>query len=73
MDNGKISTILITLAGVLLAAVIANPTILESLMGEYYIRYGAAVLAILIAIYNAYYPRNPSVAGADTVKLEEGV
>mgnify|MGYP005850599217 CR=1 len=58
MDNGKISTILITISGAILAAIIADPTLLQSLMGNYFTQYGAVVLVIIIAIYNAMFPRN---------------
>ena len=56
-DNGKISTIIISIAGAILAAMIADPTLLQTLMGSYYIQYGAVILTVLIIIYNALYPR----------------
>jgi hypothetical protein len=61
-NNGQISTILVTLIGAILAVVIADPSILQAIMGNSFAQYGAAVIAILIAIYNAYYPRNPGEA-----------
>ena len=66
IDNGKLSTILVTLVGVILAVVIAQPAILQAILGNSYAQYGAAVIAILIAIYNAYYPRSVE-AGAPQV------
>jgi len=56
-DNGKISTALVTILGVLAAAFIAQPELLQAFMGSMYAQYGAAVLAVLVAIYNLYYPR----------------
>ena len=48
VDNGKVSTYLITLAGVLFAYVIANPEIIEQLMGSaLYAQYGATLIACL--------------------------
>jgi hypothetical protein len=61
MDNGKISTYLITLAGIIFAYVIANPMIIEQMMGTaLYAQYGAALLALLAVIYNFMYPRVPA-------------
>lgn len=58
VDNGRISTYLVTLAGVVFAYVIANPQIIEELMGAaLYAQYGAALLALLVVIYNFAYPR----------------
>ena len=60
VDNGKISTYVITLAGVIFAYVIANPEIIEQLMGSaLYAQYGAALIALLVVIYNFAYPREP--------------
>lgn len=62
MDNGKISTIIATLALIILGAFISNPQILSGMMGaELYAQYGALLLAILVAIYNYAYPRNKPV------------
>ena len=65
INNGQLSTILVTIIGAIFAVVIANPIILQAIMGSTYIQYGAAVLALLIAIYNALYPRNPSAIPVD--------
>jgi hypothetical protein len=75
VDNGKISTIAITIVGAILAVVIADPSILQALLGNSYAQYGVALLAILIAVYNAYFPRNAVVDNAKietTVVPEEG-
>lgn len=61
MDNGQISTALVTIAGAVLSVIIAQPTILEAFMGQLYIQYGAVVLAIIVTIYNLYFPRNPAL------------
>ena len=58
VDNGRISTYIVTLAGVIFAYVIANPQIIEELMGSaLYAQYGAALLALLVVIYNFADPR----------------
>lgn len=58
MDQGKVSTYLISLAGIIFAYVIANPAIIEQLMGSaLYAQYGAALIALLVVIYNFAYPR----------------
>lgn len=58
MDQGKVSTYLISLAGIIFAYVIANPSIIEQLMGSaLYAQYGAALIALLVVIYNFAYPR----------------
>ena len=59
MDNGNISTALITIAGAILAVVIAQPQILEAFMGQFYVQYGAVIIAIMVTIYNLYFPRQP--------------
>lgn len=58
VDQGKISTYAISLFGVILAYIIANPSILEQLMGTYYIQYGAVIITLLTVVYNYLYPRN---------------
>lgn len=60
IDNGKISTIIISLIGALLAYILANPTVLEQLMGNTYLQYGAFVIVLISIVYNALYPRNPT-------------
>jgi hypothetical protein len=62
IDNGKVSTALISIAGVVLAAVIADPSILQAFMGQYYLQYGATVLALLAVCYNVFFPRNKAEA-----------
>ena len=59
-DNGQISTVLISIAGAVLALFIAQPALLQTLMGSYFVQYGAFVLAILAVIYNVLFPRNPA-------------
>ena len=55
VDNGKISTGLISglviIFGALKQTLINNPSILQSLMGNYYVAYVAIAIAILSAIY----------------------
>ena len=61
VDQGKISTYLITIAGIVFAYVIANPSIIEQLMGTaLYAQYGAVIITLLAVVYNYLYPRNPA-------------
>ena len=58
VDNGKLSTIMVTLAVAVLGVFIADPTLLSSIIGEAnYARFGALIAALLIAIYNIANPR----------------
>lgn len=63
VDNGKLSTILITVFGAIVTAVMFTPGALEqivqALMGNLYVQYGAVVVSVCIVLYNALYPRNP--------------
>ena len=56
MDNGNISTYIISGAMIIFSAILANPSLIQPLMGDYYPRF-VALLPLLIVIYNAYYPR----------------
>ena len=56
MDNGKISTYIISGAMIIFAAILAQPDLVQPLFGEYYTRF-VAFVPLLIVIYNAYYPR----------------
>ena len=68
IDNGKISTIIISILTAFAAAIIADPQILGQIgVPAQYI----AVLAMVIGIiYNALYPRNPTPAVE--AQVEEG-
>jgi hypothetical protein len=58
IDNGKLSTILITIAVPILGILISNPTIVENLLGQYGLAiYTPILISILIAAYNYYNPR----------------
>jgi uncharacterized membrane protein len=60
MDNGKVSTIIISILAAFAAAIIADPTILGQMgIPAQYISVVALVIGI---IYNALYPRNPTPA-----------
>ena len=63
IDNGKISTILISLFGIFAAAIIADP----SLLGGFGVpaQYTAVIVGVLLVFYNALFPRNPSAAPVD--------
>ena len=56
MDNGKISTYIISGAMIIFAAILADPTLVQPIMGDYYTRF-VALVPLLVVIYNAYYPR----------------
>ena len=64
IDNGKISTILISIFGIFAAAIIADP----SLLGGFGVpaQYTAVIVGILLVLYNALFPRNPSVTPEDS-------
>lgn len=58
IDNGKSSTIVISILAAFAAAIIADPNILTQLgvPGQY-----IAIIALIIGIiYNAVFPRNPT-------------
>lgn len=57
MDNGKLSTSIISGAMIIFAAILAQPGLIEPLLGDYYSRF-VALVPLLIVVYNAYYPRN---------------
>lgn len=56
VDNGKISTYLITLAGVVFAYILARPEIMQPVLGMYYSQF-LALVPLLLAIYNFVFPR----------------
>jgi predicted neutral ceramidase superfamily lipid hydrolase len=56
MDNGKISTYVISGAMIIFAAILADPSLVEPLMGPYYTKF-LALIPLLIVVFNAYYPR----------------
>jgi hypothetical protein len=58
MDYGKLSTALITIAIIVLSVIIAQPSLLSDVMGaELYAKYGALLVAILVAVFNYMNPR----------------
>lgn len=57
MDQGKISTYLISGAMIIFTAILSQPGLVEPLLGDYYSRF-VAIVPLLIVVYNAYYPRN---------------
>lgn len=56
MDYGKLSTYIISGAMIIFSAILAQPELVEPLMGDYYTRF-VALVPLLIVIFNAYYPR----------------
>ena len=62
VDNGRISTILISIFGIFAAAIIADPSIL----GGFGVpaQYTAVIIGIIVVFYNALFPRNPAVEDA---------
>lgn len=65
MDNGKLSTYIISGATIIFAAILAQPGLIEPLLGDYYTRF-VAIVPLLIVIYNAYYPRKQEPIEADS-------
>ena len=58
VSNGKLSTWLLSIGLIVFGLLATNPDYLQSLLGQsIYLRYGAVILAILLAFYNYYYPR----------------
>ena len=56
MDYGKLSTYIISGAMIIFAAILADPSLVEPLMGDYYTKF-VALVPLLIVVFNAYYPR----------------
>ena len=56
VNQGKVSTYIISGAMIIFAAILADPSLVEPLMGDFYSKF-VALVPLLIVIYNAYYPR----------------
>ena len=56
IDNGKISTYLISVLGIVFAYILAKPEIMQPVLGVYYSQF-LALVPLLLAIYNFAYPR----------------
>lgn len=56
MDYGKLSTYIISGAMIIFAAILADPSLVQPLMGDYYTRF-VALVPLLIVVFNAYNPR----------------
>lgn len=56
MDNGKLSTSIISGAMIIFSAILLKPELVQPLMGEYYTQF-VSIVPLLIVIYNAVYPR----------------
>jgi hypothetical protein len=63
LDNGKISTIIISILAAFAAAIIADPTILNTLGVP--VQYITVVVLVISIIYNALFPRNPAPTEQD--------
>jgi len=58
INNGKLSTIIVTLAIPIMGILISNPTIVENLLGQYGLAiYTPIIITIIISLYNYYNPR----------------
>ena len=72
IDNGKLSTIIISILTAFAAAVIADPTIL----GQFGIpaQYISSIALVIAIIYNAIYPRNTQtpIETSNNTSYEEG-
>lgn len=58
MDYGKLSTYAISGAMIIFAAILADPSLVEPIMGGFYSKF-VALVPLLIVVFNAYYPRQP--------------
>ena len=59
IDNGKISTFLATAVMLFIGVFVADPTLLQQLIGGTpYASYIPLILALITAIYNQQFPRN---------------
>lgn len=59
IDKGQATTIIISIIGAFAAAIVADPSVLQPIMGnEAYIRYIGVIIIILGIISNINYPRN---------------
>ena len=56
MDYGKLSTYIISGAMIIFAAILADPALVEPLMGGFYTKF-VSLVPLLIVVFNAYYPR----------------
>ena len=56
VNQGKVSTYIISGAMIIFSAILADPSLVEPLMGDFYSKF-VAIVPLLIVIYNAYYPR----------------
>lgn len=65
MDQGKISTYIISGAMIIFTAILAQPELIEPLLGDYYSRF-VAIVPLLIVVYNAYYPRKQEPTEVDS-------
>jgi uncharacterized membrane protein YfcA len=57
VDNGSISTALITLIVIILGVFVADPALVGTILPPDLAKYSAVILAVLVAIYNYLYPR----------------
>jgi uncharacterized membrane-anchored protein len=59
IDQGKLSTLLITIGLIVLGVFVADPTLLPRVIPEQFQIYVPIIGAILLAVYNYIKPRNP--------------
>jgi hypothetical protein len=65
MDNGNISTVLISIAVIILGVFVADPSLINGILEQYgLLTYTPIVVAILLAVYNYAYPRVNKQEGA---------
>lgn len=76
MNNGKLSTQLLTIVLIVVAImglVASNTDLLQGILGNAYIKYGAFIGFVLLAFYNYYFPRlKKMVAGGEEVEIDNG-
>jgi uncharacterized membrane-anchored protein len=59
IDQGKLSTLLITIGVIVLGVFVTDPTLLPRVIPESMQIYAPIIGAILLAVYNYIKPRNP--------------
>lgn len=56
VDNGKLSTKVISGAMIVFSAILLEPNLVQPLTGDYHNKF-LSIVPLLIVLYNAYYPR----------------
>jgi len=71
IDNGKISTFLVTLITIVSGVITADPTAFQAVIGSQYGGVAYSFVTLAIAWYNGAYPRNAQYQVEDTENIQE--